>query len=170
MQARYAYLPEGDRRCRHEVASGRRVRFDAVIEKAAILKHATLLWRRDAKVRRPLIVDDQAELPHHGNSHAYIRLRHHDSVNFDGRVFLREGSGHEKSAQKLAACVGSNVNISPTQSIGVYDDRWAAVIELCVSFDSELVQTLQQVLNGPLAHPLDAVKSITTFAESDQGC
>src|SRR5690606_37828330 len=92
-QMAYRHVASRNRRCRPEVAGGRRIRFDDVVRPAITFRGRNFVAQRTLGIARLMYLD--AERFHYALCHCYIRLRDEWPIDIDPYGFARERSGHQ---------------------------------------------------------------------------
>jgi len=149
-----------------EVAGGRRVGFDVVM--------ASLKWlRRDVEFGEiGGGGDDCAEVSEHLNGHLDVWLG--NEFARDGQLygFGAGGSGHQQTAEELAADVTVDRRGATAESFGgsIDADRRAGAVGVFEGdISAELSECLHEVADGALPHAIDAIEAIVTTSESTDG-
>ncbi len=85
------------------------------------------------------------------------------TVNSNGAAGERRS--HEKATQELATDITANPHLATLQPLGFDNDRGTTIALVAFGLHTQLAQRIEQISNGSLAHPRDAIEPITSSSE-----
>src|SRR5262245_51773221 len=107
------------------------------------------------------------EVLHHALRHVHIGSRHQPAVDLECRRAGRKRGSHEQATEELARDLALDPHSPAAPGAALDGDRRTAFV-LAAGVDAELIEGIEQVRDGPLAHARDAVETITALTEAYQ--
>src|SRR5262249_2496180 len=107
--------------------------------------------------------------PHHGDRHLDVGLGHKGTLDPDcdrAIVIGVVGGRHEEAAEELATDFGPNSDCPASLSPVALNNHWRTPVPILAirSHSVNLVQRVEQVLDGSLTHARDTIKAILSLA------